>query len=60
MLGEELAKDCVSWLLYIAPSASRISPFLACWLMNLNRKENGLERGRIYNRSDCNTPRSPF
>ena len=29
MLGEELAKDCASWLLYIAPSASCITQNLA-------------------------------
>ena len=61
MLGEGLAKDCASWLLNIAPTASWISPFLACRIMKyLNRNENELERGRFYNRSDCNTPRSPF
>ena len=29
MLGEGLAEDCASRLLYIAPSASWVSPFLA-------------------------------
>ena len=63
MLGEGLAKDCASCngsstlpLLLL-----RFPHFLACLLMNyLNRNENGLERGPIYNRSHCNTPRSPF
>ena len=30
MLGEGLAKDCASWLLYIAPSVSWITLWLAC------------------------------
>ena len=61
MLGEGLAKDFASLLLNIAPSASWISPYLACCLMKyLNRNENGLKRGRVYSRSDCNTSRSPF